>query len=174
MFVLEHSRRRGASAHGTHASVDRTGAVRHAADSLRVPSLDNARISVTFGSAGDVNLVAFFEHVAGQFLSERVACTVCETEFTKVLFDSHARFLEVSGNGFVDSCFLDSAKADLNRFVAIVLFRLYLHDRTGTRFDNRHGDHFAFRSKDLAHADFLTDDCFIHVKFILLLFTLRA
>ena len=142
----------------------------HRTDSVRVPSLDDARVAVTFGSSGNVNFVAFGEHVAGQFLSERVARAVCETEFTKVLFDGYACFLEVSGNRLVNSCFFDSAKADLHGFVTVVLFRLYLHNGARTCFHDRYGNDLAFCSKDLAHADFLTDDCFIHVKFILLLF----
>lgn len=130
-----------------------TGAVSHRS-SVLVPSLDDARKTVTFGSTGDVDFVAFVEHVAGQFLSERVGCTVCETEFTEITFDFDAGFLEVTGNGFVYSCFFDRAESDLYGFVSVVFFGLDLHNGAGARFDDGDGDNLAVSRENLAHSEF--------------------
>ena len=170
MLVLEHAGGRRARAHRTDRTVDGAGTVGHRPDSVAVPSLNDARIAVALGSAGDVNLVALREHIAGQFLSELVGRTVCETQFAQIALDGDAGFLEVTGNGFVDSGFLDGAETDLHGFVSVVFLGLNLHYGAGTRFDDGDGYDFAVRRKNLAHAEFLSDDCFIHVKFILLLF----
>ena len=73
-----------------------------------------------------------------------------------------ACLFELSQLGFGKRLFAGFDEAQLQRGISVVGYRLHLHYGTGTRFHYRYGNHDPVFSKDLGHADFASDDCFIH------------
>ena len=59
----------------------------------------------------------------------------------------------------------DILEAQLDSLITVFLGGLLLHHDTGTGFDNGNRDHLAVGVENLAHADFLTDDSFLHGNF---------
>ena len=80
-------------------------------------------------------------------------------ETRKLSKDKNWRVAEI---GLVELLFAGLVKAQLQSGVAVFFHRLDLHHGAGARFHYRDGDDLAVRSKDLRHADFAADDCFIH------------
>ena len=74
----------------------------------------------------------------------------------------YARVLKLTEFGLRERFLARFDKAEFERRVTVVLHRLYLHHGAGTRFYYRDGDHGPVRRKNLGHADFASDDCFIH------------
>ena len=68
---------------------------------------------------------------------------------------------------FLDGIILIMKSEELPRFASMkkshLIGGLLLHDGAGAGLDDGNRDHIALFVKDLCHADFLTDDCFLHV-----------
>ena len=136
--------------------------MRHAADALRVPSLNDARKAVTFRSADNVHVIAFRKDGAFDFVADFVFSSVFEFELFKYALCFDAGFFELSRVGFVYVVFLNSAERYFYGFVSVTVFRFDLYDGSGTCLDNRYGYNGAVCREYLAHAQFLSNDCFIH------------
>ena len=127
-----------------------------------IPSLDNAREAVSFGKAYYVYVIARGESFDRKALTYRILAAVVEFEFFKNLLGFYACFFELSVIGFVKVFFFDFAEAYLNRRVTVLFGSLDLNYRARTRLDDRYGDYFSVCGKDLGHAQFFSNDCFIH------------
>ncbi len=91
--------------------------------SVLIPSLDNARIAVTFGYAVHVDLVARNERVSLDFRAYRVSGNVFKTEFLKNLAGLNARFLELSA---VNTWVIPALRPMIALFIDKVLLKIFI------------------------------------------------
>ena len=82
--------------------------MRHRASAL-TPALDRARIALTFGNAGHIDLVAVFKHIDLDLVADLEFFR--RAEFAQVLLDREASFLELSGRWLGEQGFPHIAKA---------------------------------------------------------------
>ena len=161
VLLLEHSRRGAVRAHGTGFSVHRADAVR-LFQSVLVPSLDDARETVALGDARNVHFVARLEDVRFQLRAHRIGFGVRDPDLFEHFVGFHARFLELPEFRLRQRFLARLDEAEFERRVSVVFHCLDLHHGAGTRFHDRDGNHGSVLREDLGHADFASDDCFIH------------
>ena len=130
--------------------------------SVLIPSLDNARETVTFRKTYNIDLIACGEGINGDHLTYGIRAYVIEPEFFQNLKGRNAYFLELTRVGFVHSLLVYVSEADFNRFVAVIADCLDLNNGARTCFDDCDRDYFSVCGKDLSHTQFLSNDCFIH------------
>ena len=152
----------GVGAHGTDGAVDRANAVGVALD-VGVPALDNAGVALTLAGADDVDLVTSGEDISLDDVTDVHLFGLVQAELFQILLGGNASLLEVTLHGLVDLLVGQVLKTQLNRGVTVIFHSLLLHDGAGAGLDDGNRDHIALFVKDLCHADFLTDDCFLHV-----------
>ena len=97
---------------------------------MLIPSLDNARETVSFGKTYDVDVIAFGESFDRESLTYRVLAAVVELEFFKHFLRFYARFFELSVIGFIKVFFFGFAETYLNSRVS-VLFLSSFFERFG-------------------------------------------
>ncbi len=159
VFVLEHAGRRAVRAHGTGLSVNGADAVGFF-QTVLVPSLDDARVTVTFRNAACVYFIARCEDVRFHRVSDVVTFYAVDTDFFQNLAGRNARFFELTEFGLVEVVFFFGQKPEFQRNVTVRFYRFDLHYGAGTCFHNRYRDHFPVFRKQLGHAHFAADDCF--------------
>ena len=165
LLVLEHPRRSRVCAQRTDASVV-TGTVSHGSAML-VPSLDRTGETVTLAGADNVDLVARREHVAGDRAANFIRRAVIQPELFESAHRLDARLRVVALQGLVGQLVrslvvLVRAERHLYGVVAVLVHGLLLNDGAGTCLHDRDRDHYAVFGEDLAHPEFLSNDCFIH------------
>jgi hypothetical protein len=82
------------------------------------------------------------------------------------------RLGDVTPHGLRDSLGLLFPESQLHGGIPIACRRLRLHDGTGARLDDRHGNEAALTRKDLGHANLLADDPAHHFEATILLLKL--
>jgi len=92
-------------------------AVRHF-KTMMIPSLDNARETVTFGKTDHVDVIAVRKTFDRKHLTYRVLAAVVEFEFFKHFLRFYARLFELSVIGFVKVFLFDFAETYLNGCVS--------------------------------------------------------
>ena len=85
-----------------------------------------------------------------------------QLELLQVLLGGHAGLGQVALLGLGELALGHVLVAQLHSLVAVLLDGLLLHHDTGTGLDDGNRDHLAVGVENLAHADFLTDDSFLH------------
>ena len=161
VLVLEYTRGGADRTHRTGFSVYRAGTVRHL-QAVLIPLFDYTRETVTFRHAGYVNLVPCCEHVCFEFVAYVESFSIFYSDFFQNFVGFNARFLELTEFGFRQRLFVHFDEAKLQCCVTVVCYRLHLNNGARTCFHYRYGNHLPVFCKDLRHANFATDDCFIH------------
>ena len=161
--MLEHARGRAVRTHGTRLSVDRADAVGFL-QTVLIPSLDDARISVTLGNTGCIHFVACRKDVRLHFVADLIAFGALDAHFAQILAGSNARLLELTEIGLVERLLLCGKEPELQCRVSVRLRRLDLHHGAGTCLDDRDGNDLPVLRKNLGHTHFAADDCFTHRK----------
>ena len=152
----------GVGAHGAHAAVDRADAVAVALD-MSVPALDHAGVALALAGTDDVDLVAGGKDVRLDDVADVHFGGLLQTELLQILLGGDAGLFKVALHGLVDLPLGQVLKAQLDGSVAVVFHSFLLHHGAGAGFDDGDRDHVALFVKDLGHADFFPDDCFLHV-----------
>ena len=137
------------------------GAVAHRA-SLCIVSLDCALEAFTFGNAACVYSFACREYVSLYFRADFVCAGILQPEFLHIFSCGNASLFKVTLHGLCYMFVFDFAKANLNRFVAVVFHCLFLDYNTGACFQNCYGHQCAVFREDLCHADFLSYNSLLH------------
>ena len=165
-LTLEDTGRVGDGAHGAGLTAYRAGAVGVAKGLLAV-TLDGALIAFTFAHAADIDCIAAGESICLDDIANVVGSAVIEPEFPERLLRSNICFVEMAFHGFVDLIGLCVAVAQLDCIVAVVLNGLLLHNRAGADLNDSDRNDFSGFIENLGHADFLADDTFFHLSFLL-------
>src|SRR5690606_6282687 len=106
------------AADGTWLTVVLVSTVR-SGDASEVVTLHNAGEALALGGANDVDLLAGFEELYGQFLASCVLGSVCGAQLYQVTTWGHACSFEVTCQWLGYLARIDLAVADLNCGVAI-------------------------------------------------------
>ena len=133
----------------------------------KIPSLNRACRAFSFAGADHIDVIARRKDVSLQDIADIHRADIRETKFTQHLFRSDIALREMALHGLVDALSLDILKTELHGFVAVVFDRLFLDDRARACFNNGNGDNIALLVKKLRHADFLADQTFLHLPFLL-------
>ena len=150
-----------AGAHGARVTVDRAAAVAGGRTAL-AEALDNAGVAVTLADTGDVDLVAFREHVGLHDVADFELAGILKTELLEMLDHAHAGFLQVTLLAVRELLLGYFLVTELDCLVSFLLLGHLLHDHAGAGLDDGHGNDLASLIEDLRHADLLADDGFLH------------
>src|SRR5882724_5696874 len=134
-------------------------AVRGVAHS-EVPALDCALETLTLGDTGDIDDLAFLEHVVGfQFTADGVVAEIfgVDTEFPQATPRFDLRLGEMARLRLVDQRSALGTGRDLHRTVAVGLDRLQLGDAIRRRLDQRDWNRFTGLGENSRHAAFLSN-----------------
>ena len=133
-------------------------AVGRSTDSVEVVAMDNALESLSFGSTGNIDEIAFVNDVGNrdgvaqfQFLLE-----VCR-EFGETTMGSGSCLFEVPKHGLTGmflSCFVIGK---LDGGITIILNRLHLRDNTWTSLNDGAWNIFSISTENGSHSDFLSN-----------------
>ena len=151
----------GARAHGARMTVDRAAAVAGGRTALAV-ALDDAGVAVTLADTGDVDLVAFGEHVGLDDVADFEIAGILKTELLEVLDEAYAGGLQVTLLALAELLAGYFLVTELDCLVSFLLLGHLLHDHAGAGLDDGHGNDLASLIEDLRHADLLADDGFLH------------
>ena len=142
-------------------TVNRTAAVAGGRTAL-AEALDNAGVAVTLADTGDVDLVAFREHVGLHDVADFELAGILKTELLEMLDHAHAGLLQVTLLALAELLLGYFLVTELDCLVSFLLLGHLLHDHAGAGLDDGHGNDLASLIEDLRHADLLADDGFLH------------
>ncbi len=125
-------------------------------------ALDDARVAVTLADTGDIHMVALGKGAGIDDVADVHLSSLVQLEFLQVLLGGHAGLVQVALLRLGQLALGDILVTQLHGLVTVLLGGLFLHHDTGTGLDNGNRDHLAVGIEDLAHADLLTDDRFLH------------
>ena len=125
-------------------------------------ALDNAGVAVTLADTGDVDLVAFREHVGLHDVADLELAGILKTELLEMLDHAHAGFLQVTLLAVRELLLGYFLVTELDCLVSFLFLGHLLHDHAGAGLDDGHGNDLASLIEDLRHADLLADDGFLH------------
>ena len=151
----------GARTHGTGVPVDGAGTV-GLLQAAGAVALDDAGVAVALADAGDVHMVAHREGVGLDHVAHVHLSGLLQLELLQMLLGGHAGLGQVALLRLGQLALGDVLKAQLHSLVTVLLGGLLLHHDTGAGLDHSDRDHLAVGVENLAHADFLTDDSFLH------------
>ena len=145
------------------------GTVLHRASVLAV-TLDGALEAFALGHCGNIDLVAFCKDVSLDLVAELIVGSVLKTELLYMLFHGNTGLFEmtlhspaytvlVSNDLFAGlilggDSFLCFAVANLNSFVAVVVYSLDLGNNTGACLKDSYRYYSTVFFEDLCHTDF--------------------
>ncbi len=130
---------------------------------LEIVALDAAGKTFAFGGAGNVDELAFSEHVHADRLADLVLGRCRETELANKLDRFGAGLGEMTFQRFGYMLILGGAETQLHRIVAVAFDRLILKYDAGAGLDDRYRDYFALLGEDLRHTKFLAQNSFSHL-----------
>ena len=125
-------------------------------------ALDDAGIAVALADAGDVHMVACGEGVGLHDVADIHLGGLVEFKLLQVLLGGHAGLAEVAHLGLGEPALAHILEAQLNGLIAVLFGGLLLHHDARSGFNDGNRDDLAVGVEDLAHADLLADDCFLH------------
>ena len=117
---------------------------------------------MTLADTGDVDLVAFREHVGLHDVADFELAGILKTELLEMLDHAHAGFLQVTLLAVRELLLGYFFVTELDCLVSFLLLGHLLHDHAGAGLDDGHGNDLASLIEDLRHADLLADDGFLH------------
>ena len=150
--TLEHACGVGCATDGTGLAVVLVLTVR-CANTLEAVTLHNTCEALTLGLANDVDLLACFEELNGQFLTEGILRSICGTQLDNVTTGGNTGLLEVTSQGLGNLARVDCTETNLNSLVAVSLLVTDLGNNVRISLDDGDGHKLAVLVPDLGHTE---------------------
>ena len=128
-------------------------------------ALDDARVSLADGHAGNVDLLAGREHVHLELGArlELLGILRVHAELAQLGAGFDAGLGEMARHGLGDPGGAALAERDLDGHVAVGFLGLHLRDAVAAAVEHRHGDGGAVVLEDAHHADLAADETETHL-----------
>jgi len=130
-----------------------------------IVALDRALEAFALGLSDHVDILAGLEDRDIQVCGLRSRFTVSESKLANESLGRRRRFGEVPGLGFSDALGLLVVESDLDRSVAVLVFRFGLENAIPAGFDNRGGCAATLFVIDAGHTDFFSEKSDAHGVF---------
>ena len=136
--------------------------MRHS-ESVAVPALDNAAVTMTLGDAGDVHVFACRKGICFDLVADIHGFGIVKTEFLEVFLKRNTSFCEVALRRLVEFSLGDVRETELYSTVTVVFDRFLLNNRAGTCFDDGYRNYISVFIENLRHTELFADYTFFHI-----------